>query len=329
MLPTIAPQTPVAPGQQPAPLPPNTVEASSPLAQLVDPNPVNQGFHAQDGTPPTGGGTGLSGYEYTLRNDLAGQTLGTFDKDGRNTGVLRTAWSSVDDSLRSGQTPLVISVAGRLNGGNSLYLQYAKRLPDGRIQILGQDAIDDGAGGEPPWREIKVNLSTGKGAQADEVRLIAQDRALGTDGWMALAPMRAPKLVPFTQAVGTQPGYLEWPVQFASPCLKPFDVRDGIAEVPTYRLIADASQFRIGGETWSQPSAGGPMGWIEVLEKQQDVPSYLQGESTLDWGRIERLEPYAPNTAAPDVVHGEKTVWGLHGDGEIGDPPPGIPSPER
>ncbi len=329
VLPTIAPQTPVAPGQQPAPLPPNTVGASSPLAQLVDPNPLNQGVHADDATPPTGGGTGLSGYEYTLRNDLAGQTIGTFDKDGRNTGVLRTAWSSVDDSLRSGQTPLVISVAGRLNGGNSLFLQYAKHLPDGRIQILGQDQIDDGAGGEPPWREIKVNLSTGKGAQADEVREIAQDRSLGLDGWMALAPMRGPKLVPFTQAVGTQPGYLEWPVQFASPCLKPFDVRNGIAEVPTYRLIADASQFRIGGETWSQPSAGGPMGWIELLEKQQDVPSYLQGEPNLDWGRIERLEPYAPNTVAPDVVQGEKTVWGLHGDGEIGDPPPGIPSPER
>jgi arabinosyltransferase C len=329
VLPTIAPQTPVAPGAQPAPLPPNTVGASSPLAQLVDPNPLNQGFHARDATPPTGGGTGLSGFEYTLRNDLSGQTIGTFDKDGRNTGVLRTAWSAVDGSLRSGQTPLVISVAGRLNGGNSLFLQYAKRLPDGRIQILGQDQIDDDAGGEPPWREIKVNLSSGKGAQADEVRLIAQDRSLGADGWMALAPMRGPKLVPFTQAVGAQPGYLEWPVQFASPCLKPFDVRDGIAEVPTYRLIADASQFRIGGETWSQPSAGGPMGWIEVLEKQQDVPSYLQGEPTRDWGRIERLEPYAPGSVAPDVVHGEKRVWGNASDGEIGDPPPGIPSPER
>ena len=83
--------------------------------------------------------------------------------------------------------------------------------------------------GEPPWREIKLNLSTGKGARSDEIRLVAQDRSLGVDGWMALAPMRGPKLVPFTEAVGQQPGYLEWPVQFASPCLKPFDVRDGIA----------------------------------------------------------------------------------------------------
>nr|WP_246326489.1 arabinosyltransferase domain-containing protein [Actinomycetospora corticicola] len=329
VLPIVAPQVPLAPGQQPAPLPPDTVPASSPLAQLVDPTPVNDGFHAEDAVPPTGGGTGVSGYEYTLRNDLSSQILGTYDPTGRATGVLRTPWQSVDDSLRSGNTPLVISVAGRLDGGNSLFLQYAKRFPDGRIQILGSDQLGGGGGNEPPWREIKVNLNTTKGATADEVRLVAQDRSLGPDGWIAVAPMRGPKLVPFTQAVGTQPGYLEWPVQFASPCLRPFDVSDGIAEVPTYRLIADASQFRIGGETWSQPSAGGPMGWIEVLERQQDVPSYLEGEASLDWGRIERLEPYAPGTVAPDVVRGEKTVWGNHSEGEIGDPPPGIPSPER
>ncbi|MFC5062677.1 arabinosyltransferase domain-containing protein [Actinomycetospora atypica] len=329
VLPVIAPQIPLAPGQQPAPLPPDTVPASSPLAQLVDPNPVNEGFHAEDAVPPTGGGTGVSGYEYTLRNDLSDQVLGTFDREGRGTGTLRTPWQSVDDPLRTGSTPLVISVAGRLDGGNSLFLQYAKRFPDGRVQILGQDQLTGGSGNEPPWREIKVNLSTTAGADADEVRLIAQDRSIGDDGWIAVAPMRGPKLVPFTEAVGTQPGYLEWPVQFASPCLRPFDLADGIAEVPTYRLIADASQFRIGGQTWSQPSAGGPMGWIEVLEKQQDVPAYLEGEATLDWGRIEALEPYAPNTVAPDVIHGQKTMWGTESDGEIGDPPPGIPSPER
>ena len=168
-------------------------------------------------------------------------------------------------------------MAGRIDGGNSLFLQYAKRFPDGRVQILGQDQLGGGSGNEPPWREIKVNLSTTKGADADEVRLIAQDRSIGVDGWMALAPMRGPKLVPFTEAVGTQPGYLEWPVQFASPCLRPFDLADGIAEVPTYRLIADASQFRIGGQTWSQPSAGGPMGWIEVLAEAAGRPGLPGG----------------------------------------------------
>ena len=334
VLPTIAPPAPPAvPGQPPAPvlpLPPGVYPASSPQAQVVDPTPGNSGFHHDDATPPTGGGTGVSGFEYSLRNDLADDTLGTYDAAGTASGVLRTGWVSVDDELRSGRTPLVVTAAGRLNGGNILTLQYAQHLPDGRVKILGQDAVDDGAGGEPPWREIKANLAATKGARADEIRLVAQDRTLGPDGWLALAPMRGPKLVPMTAVAGNgTPMYLEWPVQFASPCLRPFDVRDGIAEVPEFRLIADASQLRIGGETWSSPTAGSPLGWIDVLAKEVDVPSYLRGDSTLDWGKLERLEPYAPTTVAPTVVRGTKTVSGNEDEGEIGLPPPGIPSPER
>ena len=313
-----------------APLPPDTVPASAPEAQLVDPQPVSSGFSAAGADPPVGGGTGVSGFEYSLRNGLADGALGSYDAAGTGTGVLRTDWYRLDDDLRSGATPLVLSVAGRLNGGNFLTIQFADRLPDGRVQILGQDPIDDGAFGEPPWREIRLNLSTGPGAQADEVRLIAQDRALGPDGWLAIAPMRAPQLVPLTEILGPEnPGYLEWPVQFASPCLRPFDVRDGIAEVARYRLIADASQLRPGGVNWSQASAGGPLGWIEVLERRSELPTYLEGQPQRDWGVVERLDPYTPDAASPTVVRGQREVWGTYTPGPIGDPPPGTPSPER
>jgi len=331
VLPTIAAPTPAgAPAAPVVTLPPDVYPASSPQAQFVDPFPGDVGFHRDDATPPTGGGTGVSGYEYSLRNDLAPFAAGTYDAAGSGTGVLRTAWSSLDDDLRSGRTPLVITAAGRLRSGNSLTLQYAQRLPDGRVRILGQDAIDDGQEGEPPWREIKVNLSTTDGARADEVRLIAQDRSLGADGWLAIAPMRGPRLVPMTAVAGRgAPMYLEWPVQFASPCLHPFDVRDGVAEVPQYRLIADPGDFRNAGESWSRANAGGPLGWIDVLARQVDVPSYLQGEASRDWGRFQRLEPYAANTTTPTVVRGERELWGWTRQGQIGDPPPGVPSPER
>ncbi|MDF2975544.1 MAG: hypothetical protein K0S40_272 [Actinomycetospora sp.] len=324
---TTAPGTAATPS--PAPLPPGSVPASAPEAQLVDPQPGNSGFSAAGADPPVGGGTGVSGFEYSLRNGLADQALGSY-APGSGTGVLRTDWYRLDDDLRSGATPLVLSVAGRLNGGNFLTIQFADRLPDGRVQILGQDGIDDGAFGEPPWREIRLNLATGAGAQADEVRLIAQDRALGPDGWLAVAPMRAPQLVPLTEILGpVNPGYLEWPVQFASPCLRPFDVRDGIAEVARYRLIADASQLRPGGVNWSQASAGGPLGWIEVLERRTELPTYLEGQPQRDWGVVERLDPYTPDAASPTVVRGEREVWGTYTPGPIGNPPPGTPSPER
>ncbi|GAA4801228.1 hypothetical protein GCM10023200_42580 [Actinomycetospora chlora] len=326
--------TSTAPGASatpsPAPLPPNTVPASSPEAQLVDPTPVNSGFSLAGATPPVGGGTGVSGYEYSLRNGLADQALGSYDASGTNTGVLRTDWYSLNDDLRRGSTPLVLTVAGRLNGGNFLTIQFARRQPDGRLEVLGQQPIDDRRFGEPGWREIRLNLAGGVGAQADEVRLIAQDRAPVPDGWLAIAPMRAPQLVPLTQILGPEnPGYLEWPVQFASPCLRPFDVRDGIAEVARYRLIADASQLRPGGVNWSSANAGGPLGWIEILERRTELPTYLEGQPSRDWGIVERLDPYTPDAAAPTVVHGEREVWGNYTPGPIGDPPPGTPSPSR
>jgi arabinosyltransferase C len=319
------------PGQPtPAPLPANTVPASAPEAQLVDPQPGNSGFTAAGATPPVGGGTGVSGYEYSLRNGLADQAIGSYDAAGTGTGVLRTDWYSLDDELRTGTTPLVLSVAGRLNGGNFLTIQFADRLPDGRVRVLGQQPVDDGRFGEPGWREIRLNLAGGPGAQADEVRLIAQDRALGPDGWLAIAPMRGPQLVPLTQILGPEnPGYLEWPVQFASPCLRPFEVRDGIAEVARYRLIADASQLRPGGVNWSSSNAGGPLGWIEILERRTELPTYLEGQPQRDWGIVERLDPYTPNAAAPVVTRGERTISGTFTPGPIGDPPPGTPSPER
>jgi len=333
---TTPPTTSTAPGAvtpglpSPAPLPANTIPASAPEAQLVEPQPANSGFSAAGATPPVGGGTGVSGYEYSLRNGLADKAIGSYDAAGTGTGVLRTDWYSLDDELRSGTTPLVLSVAGRLNGGNFLTMQFADRLPDGRVRVLGQQPIDDGRFGEPGWREIRLNLAGGPGAQADEVRLIAQDRALGPDGWLAIAPMRGPQLVPLTQILGPEnPGYLEWPVQFASPCLRPFDVSDGIAEVARYRLIADASQLRPGGVNWSSANAGGPLGWIEILERRTELPTYLEGQPQRDWGIVERLDPYTPNAAAPSVTRGERTVWGTYTPGPIGDPPPGTPSPER
>jgi arabinosyltransferase C len=333
---TTPPGTTTSPGASPAgtpsaaPLPPGSVPASAPEAQLVDPQPGSSGFSAAGAEPPVGGGTGVSGFEYSLRNGLAGQALGSYSGAGANTGVLRTDWYALDDDLRSGATPLVLTVAGRLNGGNFLTIQFADRLPDGRVQILGQDAIDDGAFGEPSWRDIRLNLATGSGAQADEVRLIAQDRAISPDGWLAIAPMRGPQLVPLTEILGPEnPGYLEWPVQFASPCLRPFDVRDGIAEVARYRLIADASQLRPGGVNWSSGNAGGPLGWIELLERRSELPTYLEGQPQRDWGVVERLDPYTPDAAAPTVVRGERTISGTYTPGPMGDPPPGTPSPER
>lgn len=327
LLPTIAPTPPTG---APTPDQPGTVPAFSPAAELVDPRPVEQGFR-RDRLPPTGGGTGVSGFEYTLTNGLGtdpAPALGSFDPAGQNTGVLRTGWSALTDDLKTGRTPLVVTVAGRLNTGNSLTLQYANRLPDGRIQIIDQASLDDGRTDEAPWREIRITL-TARAAQADEVRLVAQDRSLGPDGWLAVAPLRGPQLRPLAAGLGDTPMFLEYPVVLANACLNQFDVRDGIAQMPTYRLTADDSRMRDDGANWSGPPAAGPLGWITLVADQQELPTYLAGQPGRDWGQVQRLTPYDSTAVTPTIDRGQRRQWGTYTPGPMGDPPPGIASPER
>ncbi|MEQ3549225.1 arabinosyltransferase domain-containing protein [Pseudonocardia nematodicida] len=331
LLPTVAPApAPDEPNGTPAPLPQGTVPANSPDAQLRDPASGGSGFR-RDGVPPTGGGTGVSGFEYVLSGGLgsdAAPAFGSFDPSGRNTGTLRTPWSLLTEEQRAGTTPLVVTAAGRLGGGNKLTVQYATRLDDGRVRIVDQATLDDGRGEEMPWRELRFDLPD-DARGATEVRLVAQDNSLGADGWLAVAPLRAPQLAPLSTIVGNQPMFLEYPVSLASPCLRPFTSSGGIAEIPAYRLQADGSRMRSDGEGWSTPQAGGPLGWITVIGKQNELPTYLEGDPGRDWGKVQAIQPYRPNAVAPTRERTDVLRSGLYSSGPLPAPPPGVPSPER
>ncbi|MFP5069925.1 arabinosyltransferase domain-containing protein [Pseudonocardia nantongensis] len=331
LLPTVAPPPPSgAATTTPAPLPEGSVPANSPEAQLRDPASGGTGFR-RDGVPPTGGGSGVSGFEYTLSGGLgrdSAPAFGSFDPTGRGTGTLRTPWTQLTDGQRAGTTPLVVTAAGRLGGGNRLTIQYATRLDDGRVRVVDQAVLDDGRGDEAPWRELRFDLSE-QARTATQVRLVAQDNSLGADGWLAVAPLRAPQLAPLSQVVGDQAMFLEYPVSLASPCLRPFDTAGGIAEIPAYRLQADASRMREDGEGWSTPQAGGPLGWISVIGKQTELPTYLEGDPARDWGKVQSIQPYRPNAVGPTLETTDVQRSGLYSSGPLPEPPPGVPSPER
>ncbi|ALL76987.1 hypothetical protein AD006_19745 [Pseudonocardia sp. EC080610-09] len=331
LLPTVA--SPPPPGEStatPAPLPPGVVPANSPEAQLLEPTSGGSGFR-RDGVPPTGGGSGVSGFEYVLSGGLgsdAAPAFGSYDSSGRGTGTLRTPWTQLTAEQRAGATPLVVTAAGRLGGGNKLTVQYATRLSDGRVRVVEQTTLDDGRGEEMPWRELRFDLPEAARA-ATEVRLVAQDNSLGADGWLAVAPLRAPQLAPLSAVVGNQAMFLEYPVSLASPCLRPFSTAGGIAEVPAYRLQADGSRMRVDGEGWSTPQAGGPLGWITVIGKQNELPTYLEGDPGRDWGKVQAIQPYRPNAVRPTLERSDVLRSGLYSPGPLPAPPPGIPSPSR
>ena len=77
------------------------------------------------------------------------------------------------------------------------------------------------------------------------------------------------------------------------------------------------------------PQAGGPLGWITVLGKQTELPTYLEGDPGRDWGKVQAIQPYRPNAVGPTLQETDVLRSGLYTPGPLPAPPPGIPSPSR
>nr|WP_239029342.1 arabinosyltransferase domain-containing protein [Pseudonocardia acidicola] len=319
-----------------------------PVGTDPDQTPLVDGF-VPDGVPPTGPGsaTDTNGDGSTDASVTAaaagpaiGQVLGSYRPEGTTTATLRSQWYSLPAAARRGDAPLVVGVAGRLGDGTALTLEFG-RADGNRIDTVdrvefggGSTAIpatadpDGNASSGRGWRDLRVGLAGRPAGTADRVRILAEDRTLNPEGWLALTPPRVPKLTPLTQVVGNRPGLLDWPIAFPNPCLRQYDVRNGVAEVPQYRLLADPQQRGV-GESWEEPSAGGPLAWVPEVSRQRVVPLYLAGQWDFDPGQLRLLTPWTPTPARPDIVTDPQMRWGWQTDGPTGDPPPGRPSTAR
>ncbi|MFD1527968.1 arabinosyltransferase domain-containing protein [Pseudonocardia aurantiaca] len=256
--------------------------------------------------------------------------LGSY-RPGGGAGELTTEWFTLPAAAREGRAPLVVQVAGQVGDGTSVTVELGRSDGDGTTLVdrFGTDAgstitaaadpSGTGAGGWG-WRDVRFDLS-GR-PDADQVRVVAEDRTLAPAGWVAVAPPRMPHLTPLLDVVGSAPGYLDWPVAFPHPCLRSFPIHDGVAEMPAYRVLADPQQRGV-GENWSAPPSGGPLAWLTVVARQRVVPTYLDGQWGRDWGQLRLVEPYAPAARPADLQTGRELVWGWNQAAQIGAPPPG------
>ncbi|CAA0101991.1 putative arabinosyltransferase C [Mycolicibacterium vanbaalenii] len=214
---------------------------------------------------------------------------------------LPAAWNEDDrsDSL------LVVSAAGRFDNGE-VVVEWAGAEgdePEGRM-----DLIDVGAA--PAWRNLRAPLSTIP-ADATRIRVVATDDDLSPQHWIALTPPRIPVLRTLQDVVGsTDPVLLDWLVGLAFPCQRPFDHRNGVIEVPQWRILPD----RFGAEANSPVMdylGGGPLGITELLLRTSTVPTYLKYDWFRDWGALQRLTPYYPDAEPARLDLGSATRSGL------------------
>ncbi|MVU81453.1 arabinosyltransferase [Nocardia sp. ET3-3] len=287
-------------------------------------------------TPPPGGGPadkpkadpGINGSTVALPYGLDPKrtpVLGSYTTAQPQPAHLTTQWYRMDLAAAQRDSTyhvLVLTVAGHIAGnddghsidGAQLRLEFARHTDDGTIQPLG-DLTPPNVGGAPGWRNLPIALDRIP-AGTTLIRLVARADDPTGKQWLALTPPRLPHLSTLDSVVGHDtPVLTDFHVGLAFPCQHPLDHRDGVAQLPTWRILPDKLNSQV-SETWQGDSGGGPLGWSTLLLKSQPVPSYLDHDWTRDWGELQRLTPYNDAPTAPVDVRVENR-WGWTDDSPI------------
>ncbi len=263
--------------------------------------------------PGTEGGTtaraGVNGSRARLPYNLDPALvpiMGSWRAGTQQPASLRSAWYRLPPPDARGPL-LVITAAGRFDPGEVVVQwatdeQAAANKPGGTV-----DFADVGAA--PAWRNLRAPM-TAIPDDATQVRVVASDEDLAPQHWMALTPPRIPELRTLQEVVGsTQPVLLDWLVGLAFPCQRPFGHRNGVIEVPKWRILPD----RFGAEANSPVMdylGGGPLGITELLVRATPVPTYLRDDWFRDWGALQQLIPWYPNAEPARVDLGTATRSG-------------------
>ncbi|MEE2035030.1 arabinosyltransferase domain-containing protein [Rhodococcus sp. CC-R104] len=240
--------------------------------------------------------------------------LGSYRSPGASS--VTSDWYRLPEADGSGSRGdlIAIAAAGRIRSvdadgvetyGQRLDVEYGVTGSDGQVRVLGaQTPIDIGP--TPAWRNLRVPLDR-LPAGAELVRIVAGDQDIADEQWLAFTPPRVPQTRTLQDVVGTDtPVLLDWAVGLNFPCQRQMLHRNGIAEVPEYRILPD----RIGAVSttlWQDHYGGGPLGWTQMLLGGRTVPSYLADDWDRDWGSLEQFVPF-DSDAAPAVVETDGTT---------------------
>ncbi|MCV7319083.1 arabinosyltransferase domain-containing protein [Mycolicibacterium confluentis] len=233
--------------------------------------------------------------------------LGSWRAGIQQPAVMRSAWYRLPPRDEAGPL-LVVSAAGRFDPGE-VVVQWATDEQAEQNKPGGSVGFAD-VGGAPSWRNLRAPLAAIP-RDATQIRIAATDDDLAPQHWIALTPPRIPQLQTLQTVVGSQdPVMLDWLVGLAFPCQRPFGHRNGVTEVPKWRILPD----RFGAEANSPVMdylGGGPLGITELLFRAESVPTYLKGDWFRDWGSLQRLVQFYPGATPADIDLGSAVRSGL------------------
>ncbi|MFC5062681.1 arabinosyltransferase domain-containing protein [Actinomycetospora atypica] len=180
-------------------------------------------------------------------------------------------------------------------------------LDEGATQFSESASVD-----APRSRDLRLDpgLSTSQTA----VRLVSSPDTLAGQGFSV---PRIAQLVPWADVLppGT-PAAVDWPGAFLFPCIPFSPLRDGIADLPGWRVSTDARSEAQSGYISYTASQGGPWTTARALVRQVRYPVYLPGLPLTDIASLERWVPTMP-LVAPTIIRGEVEQSGLATPGPL------------
>ncbi|MGW9266477.1 arabinosyltransferase domain-containing protein [Gordonia terrae] len=262
---------------------------------------------AQGGTEGGQGARGVNGSTVRLPfglNPAETPVLGSYGSPS-GTGSLTSDWYQLPE--RSGDAPLLtMAVAGSVeavdgigvvHAGQKVTMQFGRVEADGRVDSLGRMFPID-IGETPTWRNLRFPLADAP-PRATVVRVEVADTAAAPSEWVAVTPPRVSTLATLNDVVGqTDPVFIDWLPGMVFPCQQPMKVRNGVLEVPQWRIMPDAEATRKNSQTWMSGTAGGPLGITEAMLRPTLLPTYLRNNWGRDWGGLQRFTEIIPAPAA-------------------------------
>ncbi|MGX1769847.1 arabinosyltransferase domain-containing protein [Dietzia sp. NPDC055343] len=238
--------------------------------------------------------------------------LGSHQTGAQFNAETTTDWYPLPE--RSDEHPLItVAVAGEF-ARDALIVEYAT---SGQPFQPAGVVVPEDIGPAPAWRNLRVPMDS-MPADVTAIRLVVRDLDPDPERWIAFTPPRMPELVTMQELVGhTRPVLPDWAVAFHVPCLRPFDEFAGIHELPEYRVLPDRGLAVSSTNTWQDWDGGGPLGFIELLQEGETVPTYLEHDWDRDWGSLVRYTPILPEATPATVEHGEVVRSGLWNGGPL------------
>jgi hypothetical protein len=166
---------------------------------------------------------------------VATDVWGTLSEPGAEdrTGSMTTSWYRLPE-VGEGED-LVVLAAGRLNGGNTLTVEYG--TGSGEPTVVRSKRLTDTVD-TPAWRTFVLDAGAARAAGATTLRLVADDVTGGSGGWLAFTGPSVAPLVPLTSYLPADaPVGVAWQIAFLFPCQQQPLVRHGITEPVGYGVL--------------------------------------------------------------------------------------------